>query len=73
MADTARDRFSPFGIALFVVGILAILIFAFIMTQRGGEVTGDVGADGLNLEPEQIETERVLEINDPPAPPVEVE
>lgn len=64
MADTARDRFSPFGIALFVVGILAILIFAFLMLQRGGEVTGDVGADGINPEPEQLETDEVRDIND---------
>ena len=29
------SRFSPFGIALFAVGIIAILLFAFLMTERG--------------------------------------
>ena len=55
MATTSRDRFSPFGVALFAVGIIVIVIAAFLMLQRGGEVTGDVGADGINPVPEQIE------------------
>lgn len=64
MADTSRSRFSPFGISLFAVAIIVIVIAAFLMLQRGGEVTGDVGADGINPEPEQIEVEEVEEIND---------
>lgn len=64
MANPARDRFSPFGIALFAVAIIIIVIAAFLMMQRGGEVTGDVGADGINPEPEQIEVEEVEAIED---------
>jgi hypothetical protein len=60
--DTSYSRFSPFGIALLVVGVLTILLIVFLMAQRGGEVTGDVGADGINPDPEQIETEDVREI-----------
>lgn len=56
MADTSRDRFSPFGISLFAVAIIIIVLAAFLMMQRGGEVTGDPGADGINPVPEQMET-----------------
>lgn len=54
MADTSYKRRSVFGITLLVVSVLVLLLFAFILTQRGGEVTGDVGADGVNPVPEQI-------------------
>lgn len=60
MASSARDRFSPFGISLFAVGIIVIVLAAFLMMQRGGETTGDVGADGINPVPEQIEPEEAL-------------
>lgn len=59
MADTSYKRKSPFGIALLVVSVLALLFVLFIMAQRGSEVTGDVGADGINPEPTQIEVEDV--------------
>ena len=55
MADTTYQRKSPFGIALLVVGVLVILLIVFLMMNRGGEVTSDVGADGVNPVPEQIE------------------
>ena len=55
MADNTVQRRSPFGIALLVVGVLALLLIAFLMAQRGGETTGGVGADGINPVPEQIE------------------
>ena len=75
--DNAYSRRSPFGIALLVVGVLAILFLVFILAQRGGEVTGDVGADGINPEPEQTEVEEVREINEDgaaldPAPATEL-
>ena len=57
MADTSYKRRSPFGIALLVVSVIAIALLIFLMAQRGGEVTGDVGADGINPTPEQIEVE----------------
>ena len=66
--DTAYSRRSPFGIALLVVGVLTILLVVFLLAQRGGEVTGDVGADGINPEPEQTEIEEVRDINEEAAP-----
>lgn len=35
MASTSDSGFSPFGIALFAVAIVAIAFFAFLMTERG--------------------------------------
>ena len=61
MADNTYSRRSPFGIALLVVGVLTILLIVFIMAQRGGETTGDVGADGINPIPEQVEAEEALD------------
>lgn len=55
MADPSRDRFSPFGVSLFAVAIVILVLAAFLMMQRGGEVTGDPGADGINPVPEQME------------------
>ena len=69
----SRDRFSPFGISLFAVAVIIIVLAAFLMMQRGGEVTGDVGADGINPAPEQLETEDVLEAAGPDSPTVEAE
>lgn len=53
MADTTYKRKSPFGIALLVVSILALLFAVFLISQRGGETNGEVGTD-LDA-PEQIE------------------
>ena len=64
MADTTYNRRSPFGIALLVVSVLALLLIVFLMAQRGGEVTGGVGADGINPEPTQIEAEQAREVVD---------
>lgn len=54
MADTSYKRRSPFGIALLIVSVLALLFIVFLFSQRGGEVTGDVGGGGIDG-PEQIE------------------
>ncbi|WP_420456367.1 hypothetical protein [Rubrivirga sp.] len=62
MADTTYNRRSPFGIALVVVSVLALLLVVFLMAQRGGETTGGVGADGINPEPTQIEAEEAREL-----------
>jgi hypothetical protein len=75
--DTTYSRRSPFGIALLVVGVLTVLVIVFLLTQRGGEVTGDVGADGINPNPEQTEVEEVLDIEEEtpaldPAPATEL-
>lgn len=75
--DNTYSRRSPFGIALLVVGVLAVLFLVFLLTQRGGEVTGDVGAGGLNPVPEQIEVEEVRDIEEEapaldPAPATEL-
>ena len=60
MADNTAKRFSPFGIALAVVGVLTILLIVFLLAQRGGETTGGVGADGINPVPEKIEPSEAL-------------
>ena len=57
MADTSYKRRSPFGIALLVVSVLALLFIVFLMTQRGGEANGEVGTDGIDA-PEQLEIPR---------------
>jgi hypothetical protein len=49
MADTSYKRRSPFGIALLVVSLLALLFVLFLMTQRGGDV------DGPDADTEQVE------------------
>ena len=54
MADTSYNRRSPFGIALLVVSVLALLFIVFIMSQRGGEANGQVGSGGIDA-PEQLE------------------
>jgi hypothetical protein len=53
MADTSYKRKSSFGIALLVVSVIALLLAVFLISQRGGEVTGGIGTelDG----PERIE------------------
>ena len=45
MADTTYKRKSPFGIALLVVSVLALLFVVFLISQRGGETTGGMGTD----------------------------
>ena len=59
MADTEYKRKSPFGIALLVVSVLALLFIAFLMSQRGGESNGDVGSGGIDA-PEIIEPSEAL-------------
>ena len=54
MADTSYKRRSPFGIALLIVSVLALLFIVFLMSQRGGETNGQVGAGGIDA-PEQLE------------------
>ncbi|MGB3544670.1 hypothetical protein [Rubrivirga sp.] len=45
MADTSYKRKSPFGIALLIVSVIALLFAVFLMSQRGGETTGGVGTE----------------------------
>ena len=52
MSDNTYQRRSPFGIALLVVSLLALLFAVFLISQRGGESNGEVGA-GLPDAPEQ--------------------
>ena len=47
-------RMSPTGWLFFAIVFLSILAAIFIMTQRGGVVTGDVGTPGPDA-PEQME------------------
>ena len=58
MADNTAKRFSPFGIALLVVGVLTLLLIVFLLAQRGGEV--NAGQGGADLAPEQIEPYEAL-------------
>ena len=51
-SDPTYQRKSPFGIALLVVSLLALLFVFFLMSQRGGDVNGEVGSGGPDL-PEQ--------------------
>ena len=51
-SDPTYQRKSPFGIALLVVSLLAILFAVFLMSQRGGDANGQVGADLPDM-PEQ--------------------
>lgn len=60
MADTSYNRRSPFGIALLVVSVIALLFIVFLMSQRGGESNADVGSGGIDA-PEQIEAGEALE------------
>ena len=55
---TASSRPGPFGIGLGVALLLGLLFWAFICTQRGGVVTGEVGTPGPDV-PEQLEVEDV--------------
>ncbi len=57
MADTSYKRRSPFGIALLVVSVLALLFIVFLMTQRGGDANGELGGEGVDA-PEQLEIPR---------------
>ncbi len=54
MADTTYKRKSPFGIALLVVSVLALLFAVFLISQRGGESNAQVGSGGIDA-PEQLE------------------
>jgi hypothetical protein len=57
-----KSRFSLFGWLFFALIFLGILGFIFIVSQRGGVVTGDVGASGPDM-PEQLEVNE-SEVND---------